>query len=754
MIFQPSAFPKKSDRARKTFASFASFAVQAVAVAALAVGRAGAAAEAAEAAKPAEMHYLHGMLLERRGDLSDAFKEYEEALKYAPDSAFISREAAELALELGAVDEAQALAEKVVSLEPGSADAHVLLGRVRWAHGDVDLAQQSFEQALKLDPKSADSIFSLSSLLSTRSPQKARRLLERFAEEDPSQAAEAQFQLAKIDLQEGQSGSAIGHLKQSIALEPDTDSLPARYALAQAYEAQHSTGAALGEYLEILKLEPDNVALIDHIGEIYVLQDDWPHAFEQFRQAKHTQNADPSANHWLSLYDEHEGDFGKAADTLKDSAALADDPALAMRLSYYLTQAGRLPEAVRVLEQAHERWPQNDQVAYFLALGYDDTKREADAVKLLRQVVALKPEYHDARYQLAVVLEKTGDIAGSEAQFRKLLAAQPDDASALNYLGYSLADRGMKLDEAEKMIEQAVALDPKNGAYQDSLGWVHYKLGRSTQAVADLQRALQLLPDDDTVWEHLGDAELAAGDQVGAWKAWKRSQSLAPADEESRAGAKALKLQRRFSREQLGGLLQDYLSGVEAGAVRLTGLCDVSAKIGPKRISFKAMVTFRAPDDLRLEVLGPLFTPVMRLELSGQDFQMDRLALPGVSQEEADSAARAALSSMRDFLSGRVFSLKPAVYRKRWWSRKRELLAGGWTERLDAGETLAVELRPPSGPVSRLALDGFGRESGRLVPRKLTASGRGFSFDVAFTDVKISLAPAAAPPAAPAADAQ
>ena len=90
-------------------------------------------------------------------------------------------------------------------------------------------------------------------------------------------------------------------------------------------------------------------------------------------------------------------------------------------------------------------------------------------------------------------------------------AKKPDDASILNYLGYSLADRGLKLDAAKEFIERAVRLDGQNPAYQDSLGWVYFKLGRSTEAVAELSSAAEKIADDATVWDHLGDASAANG---------------------------------------------------------------------------------------------------------------------------------------------------------------------------------------------------------------------------------------------------
>ena len=499
-----------------------------------------------DARKSAQMEYLRGMLLEHRGDYAEALKAYENALAFDANSAYMAAEAAGLALEVGKLDEAYQWAQRVVALEPDKADSHVM-GRAQWAKGDTDAAEASFEQALKLDPKSAESIYSLSSLLAAKEPAKARKMLVGFLEQNPAQAAEAHFQIAKLDMQDGHVADAEKNLRDSIEASPDEDSLPARYALAEAYEVEHDTDAALSEYLEIQKFEPQNVALLDHLGQIYFMKGDWDQLRQEFEAAKAAKNDDPTANHWLALYAERKEDYAKAAEYLKASSALGEDPALNLRYSYYLTQAGRLGEAVSVLETAHARWPNNDQVAYFLALGYDDLKQDNQAIKLLRKVVDLKPDYREARYQLAVLLEKENRIDEAEKEFRVLIAQKPDDASVLNYLGYSLADRGLKLQESEAMIAKALEPDPKNPAYEDSLAWVHFKLGRSTQALQELGTALQGLPDDETVWEHVGDVYSARGDSVTAWHAWRKSESLYAPD--AKIPRKAEEIEKKFSRK-------------------------------------------------------------------------------------------------------------------------------------------------------------------------------------------------------------
>jgi len=101
---------------------------------------------------------------------------------------------------------------------------------------------------------------------------------------------------------------------------------------------------------------------------------------------------------------------------------------------------------------------------------------------------------------------------------------------ALNYYGYMLADRGIKLDRARGMIEKAVRLEPKNAAYVDSLGWVLFKLGKTQDGLVQIQKAIQLsdTEPDATLYEHLGDIYAALNQPDKAREAWQKSISLEP----------------------------------------------------------------------------------------------------------------------------------------------------------------------------------------------------------------------------------
>jgi Flp pilus assembly protein TadD len=119
--------------------------------------------------------------------------------------------------------------------------------------------------------------------------------------------------------------------------------------------------------------------------------------------------------------------------------------------------------------------------------------------------------------------EKQKKLQEAEAEFRKVLSANPDNASALNYLGYMLADRDLRLQEAHQLIARAVELEPQNGAFLDSLGWVKFRLGRLEEAETLLRQALQRVSRDPIVHDHLGDVYFQQGKLREAIGQWERS---------------------------------------------------------------------------------------------------------------------------------------------------------------------------------------------------------------------------------------
>jgi len=170
------------------------------------------------------------------------------------------------------------------------------------------------------------------------------------------------------------------------------------------------------------------------------------------------------------------------------------------------------------------------QKAYILM----DAKRYKEAAEVL--IIATKlpslstDEYLDLRYDLAMVYEKLKEPEKAMNELKEILAISPDHAPANNALGYFYAERGENLEEAIELIERALAKEPGNGAYIDSLGWVYFKQGKFKKALEKLKEASEKLVDP-IILEHLGDAYWKLGKKKEARDAWRRALSLDPESE-------------------------------------------------------------------------------------------------------------------------------------------------------------------------------------------------------------------------------
>ena len=151
------------------------------------------------------------------------------------------------------------------------------------------------------------------------------------------------------------------------------------------------------------------------------------------------------------------------------------------------------------------------------------------AIDILR-ANGLEPEWQ-TWFARAVAHSRTDDWAAAEADFRAALAVEPNQPTVLNYLGYSLIERGEKLDEALAMIQRAVTAEPDSGYIVDSLAWAQFRLGHYEDAVPNMERAVELQPTDAILNDHLGDVYWAVGRHREARFQWRRALSFAPADD-------------------------------------------------------------------------------------------------------------------------------------------------------------------------------------------------------------------------------
>lgn len=202
-----------------------------------------------------------------------------------------------------------------------------------------------------------------------------------------------------------------------------------------------------------------------------------------------------------------------------------------------LRRSGKTDVAVEVLQKLSESHPDLPSVQVALGDLMRQLDRDGAAVAAYDKAFSLYPKEETRHwflyYARGVAHEQLGDWSKSEADFRKALDLSPEQPSVLNYLGYSMVERKVNLDEALGMIERAVAISPNSGYIIDSLGWVLYRMGRYEEAVSHMERAAEIEAVDPIVNDHLGDVLWAVGRHLEAKFQWRRALSFDPAEKEA-----------------------------------------------------------------------------------------------------------------------------------------------------------------------------------------------------------------------------
>ncbi|MBI1366923.1 MAG: tetratricopeptide repeat protein [Alphaproteobacteria bacterium] len=238
-----------------------------------------------------------------------------------------------------------------------------------------------------------------------------------------------------------------------------------------------------------------------------------------------------------TIYDVY-GDHESAARILRGiapSSPLYEDARVEIATS--LVARGETKEAIAMLKKAIRRNPTGRDLRLTLANLYASRNDNEKAVKTLDGIIEhlpAKPHQDAWRYYVArgASLLELNRWPEAEADLKRAVELAPDEPTALNYLGYSWAERGVHLKEAFKLIERAVAALPQSGAIVDSLGWAHYQLGQYEDAVDNLERAAALEPSDPTITDHLGDAYWRLGRKIEARYQWRRALELEPTDKQ------------------------------------------------------------------------------------------------------------------------------------------------------------------------------------------------------------------------------
>jgi Tfp pilus assembly protein PilF len=216
------------------------------------------------------------------------------------------------------------------------------------------------------------------------------------------------------------------------------------------------------------------------------------------------------------------------------------DPGLTVSLAMLYGEKADAIQGTKILQGLLQGNDGDQEIYIDIAQVQERGKQYADAEQSAQKAEQMARDQdgkETAWYMLGAIYERQKKFDLAEQQFRRVLDASPNNAAVLNYYGYMLANRGIRLDEATTLIQQAVQQDPENGAYLDSLGWAYYKQNKLAEAEEYLQKAVEREGSDPTILSHLGDVYLKLGQNERAASLFERSlaawQKATPADYEA-----------------------------------------------------------------------------------------------------------------------------------------------------------------------------------------------------------------------------
>ena len=503
-------------------------------------------------------HFVNAHLFELSGDLQRAVSEYEQAKSLQPDAAEIRITLAEAYLKIKRPESAKA---ELLEIEPKDARTYYMLGECYRTADQVDSALWAYTRVVELDSTDLDALWRLAE--GWRIKGDTERVLFYLTKLASLQSLSVpiHLQLASQLFRAKEYDQAVSEYRRVLEISPGDGK--ALYGLGQSYEAKGDLESAIQSYSTLLQLEPPNQPLRDRLISLYYRTGRIDEAVNEAEKSTGLAPASQNAQKRLALLCLVQGDFDKAeslfVEYLKDypgdaeshfhlgkialskqemerakvefqtAVSLEDTvPDGWMNLAYVYLLQDSTGQAIRTYERGIEKSYGKAELLFRLGSLYAEQRQYDTALAILRSASDKSPHDPNILFALGSAYEQSGDFDRSVATFEMLLRIDPQHASALNYLGYMLADKGIRLNESLEMIRKALEREPENGAYLDSYGWVLYRLGRLEEAEMQLRRAVETMNTDPIVHEHLGDVLSAKGDAGKARQEWQEALRLDP----------------------------------------------------------------------------------------------------------------------------------------------------------------------------------------------------------------------------------
>jgi tetratricopeptide (TPR) repeat protein len=482
--------------------------------------------------------YASGRLLEERGDRSKALDEYFRALFLDPHAGEVSRRVSDVTARMGDPGRSLEFADRALEEMPHDPEALWLKGAALINLGRDADAIVVLTEAVSLDSTRAEYYRTLARAAERTDRVELEADCYRHVVWLDEEDGEAWFQLAASEARQGRFGAADTAMTMATQLDPLRPGL--FFLQGWIAEGLGRPDEAIQDYRQHLDVHHEDQSTRRRLILLLAQRKRYKEALDEAHTLAAARPGDLEARELeaelsfeageaaqgMHLLDQMRNDFpnsldalsarigvlarhgrGKVAVTEADRwlAEHPDDVRARLMAARAREMSGDLPAAIDQLRLAVAAAPDSLAPRVLLAQAYDRAGRPRDAEPVWAESQRRFPGLSSVSLDLALCREKLGDLNGAEVAVRDVLAREPENPVALNFLGYLLADHDRNLSEAVQLILKALALEPDNAAFIDSLGWAYFRLGKLPEARANLERAIQLSGGDPIIYEHLGD---------------------------------------------------------------------------------------------------------------------------------------------------------------------------------------------------------------------------------------------------------
>ncbi|MDX8412231.1 MAG: tetratricopeptide repeat protein [Mariprofundaceae bacterium] len=423
------------------------------------------------------------------GNKQEALDDLESILAYRPAIFSIRMQHIELLENMGRMDEAHASIAEALQQRP-STHLYKIDAQLYLKQGQLEQANEALSQARALNPGDESLLLMQSELAMRRNlVGQAETMLHAFIKANPMAL---------------QAGNALGRL----------------------LIAQQRFDEAVAIYEQLAEKTHQHSEVVTALGLLHYQQQDYARAAVYFRQALDKKPND-SLRFYLAVSLENTDQPNEAEKLYAAIDTSSKDYASAqLRLAVLEFENDQVDQAAKRLKQLLSQQHGLIDAHIMLASIRLRQKNYALLIKESEPALALEPMATRLLFHRAIAFENMKQFDSLESSLYRLLVIEPENAEALNFLGYSLADRNVRLDEAERLIRTALEHSASSGYYLDSLGWVLYRQGKFEQALEIQRRAVAVIADDPIMHEHLGDMLWRSGRPDQARQAWQQAIDL------------------------------------------------------------------------------------------------------------------------------------------------------------------------------------------------------------------------------------